>query len=243
MLFVPRLISYGVALLLIMSLYGGCSTSKLQDPISKQFSPEIEYNTFIPLKEESFPFVGALYSPEGVIGSAVLIAPRVALTAGHCLTGGPLVKTSFGGVDYEIEKVVPYHENTKKGDIGLIFYKETVTNATPVKLLKSIVSLKKYSLVTAVGYGGGKKRMSMPGTFRYYGVLYNELDEIKMIPFYDTIWYGDSGGALLYFSAEGIVCIGILTNFTTLNGLICENGVVRVDYYSGWIRKVIKKRG
>jgi len=241
--FVSRLASYGVALLLTMSLYGGCSTSKLQDSVSKQSTPEIEYSTFIPLEEESFPFVGALYSPEGLIGSAVLIAPRVALTAGHCLTGDPLIKTSFGGVDYEIEKVVPYHEDHEKGDIGLIFYKEAVTNATPVKLLKSIGSLEKYSRVTSIGYGGGKKRMSAPGTFRYYGVLYDELDEIKMIPFHDTIWYGDSGGALLHFSIEGIVCVGILTNFTTLNGLICENGVVRVDYYRDWIQKTIKKRG
>ena len=115
-----------------------------------------------------------------------------------------------------------------------------MTNATPVKLLKSLAFLEKYSRVTSVGYGGGKKRMSSPGTFRYYGVLYDELDEIKMIPFYDTIWYGDSGGALLHFSTEGLVCVGILTNFTSLNGLICENGVVRVDYYSGWIERTIK---
>lgn len=233
MMFVQiKLVSIVILLVMMIPLVG-CSSPQTQHNKTTNLAKHELDNGFTVLNDNDvFSFVGSLYTIDGFIGSSVLVAPRVSLTAGHCLTTGkPILSVEFGGTSYKVDYCISH----KTADIGLIFLQEDVTTANPVEIYQDNTEISKYTHVIAVGYSGGKKRMSKFGTLFYYGILISEPDELQILPFGGTIWFGDSGGALLTADENGLKLMGILISFSKINKTICENSAVRVDYYKNWI--------
>ena len=63
--------------------------------------------------------------------------------------------------------------------------------------------------------------------------IYSEETDIKFLPLKDTIWFGDSGGALIYKDEEGtIILVGIITHFSTVGEHIYECAARRIDNFN-----------
>jgi hypothetical protein len=233
-----KLAAYAVSLLVVMNQLTGCSSpEKLAETTPASSIPPV-FEPFIEIENTSFGFVGSLRRPSGkVLGSAVLIEPNVALTAAHCLIDTDLSFVEFAGKRYEIDYTMCYDEKSyDEHDIGLVFLSEDVSGVDPVGRIDDVLSkLRKWSHITTVGYSRGFKKVSSLSTFRYYGVLYNEENQIKMLPYSGSIWFGDSGGGLFWFGPNGFELIGILVSFSQVDGVIAENSSTRVDCYEEWI--------
>ena len=234
-----KLAAYAVSLLVVMNQLTGCSSQKTPVQITPASStPPPVFEPFIEIEDTSFGFVGSLRRPSGkILGSAVLIEPNVALTAAHCLIDTDLSFVEFAGKRYEIDYTMCYDEKSyDEHDIGLVFLSEDVSGVDPVGRIDDVLSkLRKWTHVTSIGYSRGFKKISSLSTFRYYGVLYNEENQIKMLPYSGSIWFGDSGGGLFWFGPNGFELIGILVSFSQVDGVIAENSSTRVDCYEDWI--------
>ena len=98
---------------------------------------------------------------------------------------------------------------------------------------------KTMKLVT-IGYGKGRKRYSNFGVFWYYGRLIKKPEFMIMLPLESTIWFGDSGGAVVTLDNK---LIGIMSYMLkTRNGIIYENGCASIEYYKDWIEEVQNER-
>jgi hypothetical protein len=86
--------------------------------------------------------------------------------------------------------------------------------------------------LTVIGFGGGIKRRSNPNTFHYFGTVVEDPTYFKFIPFDGTVWFGDSGGAVLNSNR---ILVGIISSFTIFNGHLYENSATRLDLVSDWI--------
>jgi len=241
-----KLVAYAVSLLVVMNQLSGCSTleKSSQKPTENQTESPPEFKPFIPLDDNAFGFVGSLRRPTGkVLGSAVLIETNVALTAAHCLINTDISYVEFAGKNYPIDYTICYEDGTHiNHDIGLVFLTENVIGVNPVSRIDDVISsIKKWDYVTTIGYSRGFKKASSLSTFRYYGVLYNEENQIKMLPHNGSIWFGDSGGGLFWFGPKGFQLIGILISFSQIDGTIIENSSTRVDCYQNWIDHEIEK--
>jgi len=239
-----KLVAYAVSLLVIMNQLSGCSTLEKPAESKTVTPPTPQTEPFIPLGDDSFGFVGSLRRPTGdVLGSAVLIEPNVALTAAHCLINTDLEYVEFAGKNYPISYTMCYEDGSYKNhDIGLVFLSQNVVGVNPVSRINDLLSsVKKWDYITSIGYSRGFKKISSLSTFRYYGVLYNEENQIKMLPFMGSIWFGDSGGGLFWFGPDGFQLIGILVSFSKVENTIVENSSVRVDCYENWINYEIEK--
>ena len=238
-----KLVAYAVSLLVVMNQLSGCSTLE-KSTENRASTPPPKFEPFIRLDDNAFRFVGSLRRPTGkVLGSAVLIEPNVALTAAHCLIDSDIAFIEFAGKPYQIDYTLCYEEGSYKNhDIGLVFLKEDVVGFNPVTRIDDVLSsVNKWDYVTTIGYSRGFKKASSLSTFRYYGVLYNEENQIKMLPYAGSIWFGDSGGGLFWFGPEGFQLIGIIVSFSKIDGTIVENSSTRVDCYEEWIDSEIEK--
>ena len=94
--------------------------------------------------------------------------------------------------------------------------------------------------LTTIGYGTGKKRYSNFGVFWYYGRLIGKPEFMVMLPLEASIWFGDSGGAVVTLSNK---LIGIMSYMEmTYDGEIYENGCVSIEYYKDWIEEITNER-
>lgn len=186
------------------------------------------------------PAVGYLEKEDGeMIGSAVLVSPTEIITAGHCMEGGKAVWFVTQEACYRIKKCI-IHPFYKAGDtivvdlaVGLL---ETPCAAPPLPLVASGYQYHRYDPLTVIGYGGGIKRRSAPNLFHYFGSLTEEPGFFKFLPLDGTVWFGDSGGAVL--DADGTV-IGVVSSLSIFNGHIYENSATRLDLFSKWIREAV----
>ncbi len=240
-----KLAAYAVSLLVVMNQLTGCSTPRKPVEIAPaSITPPPVFEPFIEIENTSFGFVGSLRRPSGkILGSAVLIEPNVALTAAHCLIDTDISFIEFAGKPYEIDYTLCYEEGSHRNhDIGLVFLSENVIGVNPVGRIDDVLaSLNKWDRLTTVGYSRGFKKVSSLSTFRYYGILYTEENQIKMLPYAGSIWFGDSGGGLFWFGPNGFQLIGILVSFSQVDGTIVENSSTRVDCYEDWIDSEIRK--
>tara|TARA_R110002020_G_scaffold431132_1_gene641079 strand:- start:394 stop:1140 length:747 start_codon:yes stop_codon:yes gene_type:complete len=237
-----KLVAYAVSLLVVMNQLSGCST--LEKPVENKTVAPPQFEPFIRLSDEAFGFVGSLrLATDQVLGSTVLIESNVALTAAHCLIDSDISYVEFAGKKYEIDYTVCYEAGSYiNHDIGLVFLTRDVVGVDPVGRADDVLSsIKKWDYVTTIGYSRGFKKASSLSTFRYYGVLYNEENQIKMLPNRGSIWFGDSGGGLFWFGDNGFELIGIIVSFSKMEGFIVENSSIRVDCYEEWIDHEIKK--
>lgn len=193
---------------------------------------------FMLLEETQDPAIGFLATDSGnLIGSAVLIHPNIAITAGHCLDGQQAKWFIAGGMLNEVESFV-LHPMYKIGDVlvidvGLILLKYPST-ITPLQLVPKSYTYTKLQSICAIGYGGGVKKKSYPDTFSYFGTTIEEPWCFKMLPIFGSVWFGDSGGAIV---DENGLLIGIISSLLIYRERLYENNVIRLPELIDWIEK------
>jgi hypothetical protein len=92
----------------------------------------------------------------------------------------------------------------------------------------------RYQPLTVIGYGGGFKRRSNPDLFHYFGTIVEEPAVFKFLPLDGTVWFGDSGGAVL---DESGTVIGVVSSLGIFNGHLYENSATRLESFTKWIQE------
>ena len=243
-----KTISYLSATLLCLS---GCIASQTAPPHHKPknqiIKKEPKSHTYLDdFFFDPYPFVGSInYAEDGrLIGSAVLIASNMVLTAAHVSEGRDnLMFVEYDGDSHCISEIIYYPSydfNILQHDIAILVL-ETESDEIPVELIDP----EKYHIwkgmkLTTVGYGTGRKRFSNYGVFWYYGRLMRKPEFMVMLPIEGSIWFGDSGGGVFTLDNK---LIGIMSHFqTTVKGKIFENGCASIEYYRDWIEEIKNER-
>ena len=234
-----KTISYFLATILCLS---GCIATQTAPPTT----PPPSHIYMEDLRVDIFPAVGSInFESDGrLIGSGVLISPNIVLTAAHVTENkDDIIYVEHDGDEYCIEEVI-YYPTHAPGllihDIAIIVL-ETNSDEVPIELIdpEKDAIFKRMDLTT-VGFGTGRKRFSNYGMFWYYGRLIQRPEFMIMLPINASIWFGDSGGAVL--TQQGKL-IGIMSYFeTTGRGKIYENGCASIEYYKDWIEEVKGER-
>jgi len=182
--------------------------------------------------------VGRLVTNKGEeIGSAVLIAPTVILTAGHCMQDGDIAEFTTGCERYKITayKLHPLFKVQEHILMDLaIAVLDRPCCAQPIHFLNADTNrYERGEPLTVIGFGGGYKRHSHPEVFNYYGTLIEDPTAFKFLPLEGTVYFGDSGGAVL--DGKGVL-VGIVSALGYSNGHIYENSATRLDLASDWVK-------
>ena len=193
--------------------------------------------SYISEQHDPYGFVGSFRRENNsLIGSGSLISPYMVLTAAHVVDGDDIEYFNIGGTQHQITDIIIHDEykslyNAIKYDIAIVILCEP-SDVMPVDIYKSRTM--QGMPLTTVGFGTGYKRFSTRDTFWYYGRLLNEPWEFIMLPLKDTIWFGDSGGAVL---CNGKI-IGVMSSFSMYDDSIYENASTYVPYFNKWIEEV-----
>jgi hypothetical protein len=125
------------------------------------------------------------------------------------------------------------HKDYIEGDdLGLLILKTESTHE-PMPMVDDVSVIPKMFPLHTIAHGEGKKKMSREGVYRYYGILNNKPNEIVFLPLKTSVWFGDSGGALIYKDEEGtIILVGIITHFSTVGEHIYECAARRIDNFN-----------
>jgi len=194
--------------------------------------------------QNKYGCVGHVHNEQGeFIGSGVLVAPAIVLTAGHVIDGEKLQYFISGDKAYIIEKII-IHPGYKDGeeivhDLGILILSEGC-DIPPAKMITDESELTQREALTTVGYSKQIKKISKPGTFWYYGTVEEEPEYMKFLPFNGHVWFGDSGGAV--FEEDGKLA-GIISSMMMLDGIIVDQSAIRVDRYYEWIVDTVQNEG
>tara|TARA_R110000824_G_scaffold38413_3_gene117361 strand:+ start:3857 stop:4615 length:759 start_codon:yes stop_codon:yes gene_type:complete len=244
-----KTISYVLASLLCLT---SCTATSITPPpqkitIKETLKPPGPFTYLLGnLWPDPYPFVGSVNYSENnrLIGTGVLIEPNLVLTAAHVPEGKEdLVWIESDGDKICILEVIYYPEHMlgiyNHHDIAIMVL-EHDSDEIPVELIDSKTDFifKRMPLV-AVGHGHGIKRYSNPGVFWYYGRLISQPQVMVMLPLKASIWFGDSGGAVLTNENK---LIGIMSHFSMADGVIFENGCASIEYYKTWIEEIKNER-
>ena len=222
-----------IVVLLIVITTSCASREKFDDTnrTSKNYNLQTE-DHFNFIEHGTIPAAGSLYNiNDTFVGSCVLVTPSVALTAGHCITMGKLKYARFGNEEIMIDLQCLHKNHDLGDDLGLLILKTESTHQ-PMSMVDDVSSIPKMYPIHTVAHGSGKKKMSKDKVYHYYGILNNRLNEIIFLPIQTSVWFGDSGGALVYKNKEGtLVLIGIITHFSTVDGDVYECAARRTDNF------------
>tara|TARA_R100000008_G_C3534499_1_gene141190 strand:- start:51 stop:779 length:729 start_codon:yes stop_codon:yes gene_type:complete len=222
-----------VVLLIVVT--ASCATrEKLDegDRTSSSSSAQTEEH-FNFIEHTSFPSVGSLYNVNNTfVGSCVLVSPSSALTAGHCIEFGKLKYARFGDETLLID-VQCLHKNYDTGDdLGLLLF-STPSKNKPMPIMNDVNIIPKTYPIYTIAHGGGRKKISKDGVYHFYGILKSNPNEITFLPLKTSVWFGDSGGALVCRIEDGnYALIGIITHFSTMGEQIYECAARRADNFN-----------
>tara|TARA_Y100000004_G_scaffold152114_1_gene175103 strand:- start:638 stop:1237 length:600 start_codon:yes stop_codon:yes gene_type:complete len=181
-----------------------------------------------------------------LIGSGILIASDIVLTAGHVVSSGEakyfeLISSQTSQISdivlhprYEIDGFI-------LNDIAVVFLEDDI-DIEPIELIGAGDVCYKGKPLTTIGYSRGIKKYSNPNVFWYYGRLLTEPQQIKILPLKASVWFGDSGGAVIaYFGSEWKL-VGVISSFSYREGIVYENSGASIKFYKTWIEEVINER-
>lgn len=194
--------------------------------------------------QNKYGCVGQVRNERGeFVGSGVLVAPAVVLTAGHVIDGEQLQYFITGDKAYTIQKVV-LHPGYKTGeeivhDLGILILTEGC-DEPPARMITDKSELTQRESLTTVGYSKQVKKVSKPGTFWYYGTVEEEPQYMKFLPINGHVWFGDSGGAV--FEETGKLA-GIIASMMIIDATIVDQSATRVDKYYDWIVDTAQNEG
>lgn len=220
-----------------------CATDVSPRLIKIQDSAPAFMRGFYRITPNDSPAVGSLLEEDGrLIGSAVLISPNCFITAGHVVDDTGAYWFSAAGEKYRIEKTID-HPLFRIGTIIFIDLSIGVLDrdcpVVPIPFADKDYRYWRGQPLDVVGHGGGIRKRSFPYTFFYYGTLVEEPQLIKMLPLEGTIWFGDSGGAIL---DENGILVGVISSLgVSPKGKLCENSATRIPNFSEWIQGVVKE--
>ena len=165
------------------------------------------------------------------------------LTAGHVVDDPPaffVISNKY----YLLKEIIiheEYNEHLIWNDIALVVLNKDVEGIVPAILVSEDDTLYKGKFLITVGFSRDIKKYSKVGVFFYYGTLIEEPNYIKFLPLKDTIWFGDSGGAVYSIFGNEFKLVGIISTLSTdPDGMVYENSATKVKQYLNWIRKTIK---
>ena len=230
--------------LLFILLVTGCVNTVCISEIKTQTSRGDSFTYIDETGIDPYPAVVTILYEGKLIGTGVLIAPDVVLTAGHVVDGDGEYSIICGGEEHCISNIlfhprykphVHFLPNYIEVDLALVTL-ETPSEIEPIKISKNHKTYRGERL-EVIGHGTGRKRYSSDGSFWYFGRLIDYPWRITTLPSEDTIWFGDSGGALIDDNDD--ILIGIVSSFAIRNGKIVENTFTDIGYSWDWIEENI----
>tara|TARA_R100000084_G_scaffold96970_1_gene50873 strand:- start:52 stop:753 length:702 start_codon:yes stop_codon:yes gene_type:complete len=218
---------------LLIALTVGCVSSEKLSDADPTASNSHTKQHFEFIEHGTVPAAGSLYTKDDVfVGSCVLVTPTVAMTAGHCIEYGNLSYARFGDEKLLIDVQCLHKHYFVGDDIGILLF-ESESQHDPMPIIDNVDFIPKMFPLNTIAHGGGKKKISKDSTYHYYGILNNRPNEIVFLPLKASVWFGDSGGALVYKDAVGrIILIGIITHFSAMGDEIYECAARRVDNFN-----------
>mgnify|MGYP003672918655 CR=1 FL=1 len=222
-------------LLLIVVTTSCVSREKLDDTNrTSTFLQEQTKLHFDFIEHSTIPAAGSLYNKDDkFVGSCVLVTKNIALTAAHCIHYGDLKYVRFGEEKILIDMQFIHKDYFLSGDdIGLLAF-ATESTHTPMPVLSNVGHLGAMIPLRTIAHGGGDKKISKDDVFRFYGILKNRPNEVIFLPLKTTVWFGDSGGALVWEDSDGnYALVGIITHFSTADDKIYECAARRTDTFN-----------
>lgn len=193
-------------------------------------------------QKDPYDCVGKVLTENGdLIGSCVLVSPRVVLTAAHCLENNNAYWFETNdGERIKITKCISHPKYLPIGtahDIGA-FILEKASSKTPAILMTGFEDLQRMESLVTVGYSFKKKKYSNPDTFFYYGTILEDPSHLKFLPLNGSVWFGDSGGAVF---ENGGKLAGILSSFAMYQGHLFENSATHIILYIDWLNVIIQE--
>lgn len=216
------------------------TTETFKYGVSKWSDPFPGFEVVNSNTKDIYGCVGHVHNRQGeFIGSGVLIAPAVVLTAAHVIEGEDLVYFITRDRAYKIEKTIKHPDWNPRfldHDLGILLLQDPCLE-TPATIIGSKAELRRREALTTVGWSKQIKKISKPGTFWYYGTLEEFPGFMKFLPHNGNIWIGDSGGAVF---EDGGKLAGIISSLTIIDYQIIDQSAVRLDLYLDWIESTIK---
>tara|TARA_Y100001963_G_C6739802_1_gene428367 strand:+ start:82 stop:858 length:777 start_codon:yes stop_codon:yes gene_type:complete len=248
-----------LALLASVAFFSGCvGTSAIVNSIPvEEKIPKTEepIKRVVDPAKDPYPFVGAFHLPNGrFIGSGVVVDKRFVLTAAHVVHSDdpdriPDKFRTLDGETYCVKEIMVHPVAEIHGvwinDIAVVEVERDI-HVLPIKLKEPTDFICKRMPMVTCGYAGGVKNYSKPGVFTYLGRLIANPTNVIWIPWDATIWFGDSGGALMYTppGQEEPKLVGLL-GYLEINKhkkRVEENGATSIDYYYNWIKETMNGR-
>ena len=220
-----------LALLLIVLTFSCASRETLDDRNRTESYQQTEQH-FEFIEHTTFSAVGALYSMnDRFIGSCVLVSPLIALTAGHCIEYGDIKSARFGDEKILVESQFVHRDYYFGDDLGILIL-ASPSKEKPMSIIDDIGIIGKMDPIYTIAHGEGRKKVSKDGVYNFYGILKNKPNEISFLPLQTSVWFGDSGGALVWKNEnDEYVLIGIITHFSVLDDMVYECAARRVDNF------------
>jgi len=224
-----------VAALLLAACVGTTTVGTVPKQ-SKPYAPSY-LRGFTRISDAEEPAIGRILRYDGaLIGSGTLISSTHVLTAGHVVDDTDAYWFETNGVKHCIEQI-HMHPLYKIGqhivvDAAVLILYEPC-DETPVCLESA--DLRRGELLTVVGHGGSFRKKSNLGVFTYYGTLMEDPFNLKMLCYEGTVWFGDSGGAVLNFRGN---LVGVVSSLGFKNSYVYENSCVKVQLLLAWIKMI-----
>ncbi len=221
-------------------LLAACVSTTSVSPLSQQ---EIQTPSFLrgftEISNAEEPAVGRILSNDGaLIGSGVLVSPTHVLTAYHVVDVEREYVFETNGKQYCVTRKHTHPlskvADTILVDLAILELSEPCTES-PVSLGSG--ALRRGEPLTVVGHGGGYRKRSNTDVFFYYGTLIEDPVCLKMLCYEGTVWFGDSGGAVLDFQGK---LVGIVSSLGIRPGYVYENSAVHIDLFKSWITGVLE---
>ena len=233
-------------LIISLSCVLGCKTTVDIPPLDNSTVAPSFFQEILP-HSDPFPAVGCFRNADNsLIGSGVLIEKNIVLTAGHVVDNPPaffVISNKY----YLLKEIIiheEYNEHLIWNDIAVVVLGSDVEGVVPAILTSEYDMLHKGKYLITVGFSKDIKKYSKVGVFFYYGTLMGEPNYIKFLTLKDTIWFGDSGGAVYSIFGNEFKLVGIISTLSTdHDGMVYENSATKVKQYLPWIRSAIKGKG
>lgn len=239
----------GLALLMTISmLWSGCqiTTDTPTPPSSQTLTAQVvtpwHLRGFSLISESECPAVGKIVDEnDQLIGSATLISPIHVLTAAHVVDGDNAACFVANDISYRIKQIRIHELASVAGrylvDVALVTLEYPVAEK-PIALWEGASrSIKQGEKLTIVGYGGGHKKKSISGDFWYYGVLLGDSFNFKLLCYFGTVWFGDSGGPVMLESTGELIGVVSALRINKEKGMVVDNSCVDVALVRPWILK------